>query len=59
MALCSVEYPVGDGTWWMGHKGVDLRDPEAYAAKTGARVTPVEPCSICGDEHPDGTCLLG
>lgn len=46
----------------MGHKGIDLRDPGAYARKTGARVVPVELCPVCGEEHPhpyDGSCLLG
>lgn len=62
MTVYSVEYPREDGTWWMGHKGAPLRDPAAYAAKTGARVVEVQTCPVCETEHPhpyDGTCLLG
>lgn len=45
----------------MYHKGVELRDPEAYARKSGLRVVPVITCPVCGEEHPhpyDGSCLL-
>lgn len=57
MTLCTVEYPTRDG-WWMGHKGVELKDPETYARKTGARVTPIDPCDFCGKNHVTGACLL-
>jgi hypothetical protein len=57
MTLCKVEYPTRDG-WWMGHKGIDLKDPAGYARKTGARVTPIDPCELCEKDHLTGACLL-
>jgi hypothetical protein len=61
MTLYRLEYPREDGTFWLGHRGCPLKDPDAYARKTGARCTPVEECPHCEAEHPapwDGSCLL-
>jgi len=62
VTLYRLEFPREDGTWYLGHKGVALRDPETYARKTGARVVPVDTCPVCEALHPppyDGSCLLG
>lgn len=62
MTRYRLEYPREDGTWFLGHHGVELKDPAAYARKTGARVTEVDECPLCEGWHPapfDGSCLLG
>lgn len=63
----------GQPGWWIGHHGVDLKDPEAYAEglrKNGhvARVVDKETgeifgqpaCGMCGEPHEgvDGSCLI-
>jgi len=66
MTLSMVLYKRPDGTWWIGHHGVELRDPESYARRLEARgvsvqVLPAEPCRWCDEEHPppyDGGCLI-
>lgn len=60
--ICSIEYQKADGTWWVGHHAIDLRDPERYERlvnqRQPARVRPAIPCTVCGEFHPDGVCLL-
>jgi hypothetical protein len=63
---------LGPHGWWVGHGGIDLRDPVAYARgvnkaraariidKETGEILGLPGCSICGEAHtgPDGGCLL-
>lgn len=69
-----VQYRGASGSWWTGHHGIDLKDPEAYAIGLNkrddcvARIVDKETgqifghpgCSMCGLAHEgvDGACLL-
>lgn len=62
----------GHPGWWIGHHGVDLKDPAKYAEGLNKRVTARivdretgeiwgEPgCAVCSEPHEgvDGSCLL-
>jgi hypothetical protein len=65
-AFCRVEY-LAPGGWRVGHSGINLMDPEAYAKKLArpGRVIVVDtgqvfatPCTHCGADHVDGMCLV-
>lgn len=62
MTLCAIIY--GD---FVGHHGVELKDPEAYQARlrknghTNVRVVELTECPVCTEMHLppfDGSCLL-
>lgn len=62
MTLCAVFYGC-----FLGHAGIELKDPAAYEKKLragsqpNARVVVLEECPVCNEPHLppfDGSCLL-